>query len=199
MLRVEVVAITGFANFGVSAQRTSSATVIMRNVTSRKNLLGTSFGTTTGIVTVSIDRSQFDGNTNTGAYFHDNVLAAIRDSTMTGNVFGLTLQPTTTTTSRLTCTNCTMSANSTAGVLSGGLACNGSLARTTIVNSVVTGNQIGIWARFCGPVYVANTTINENVTGLQSEGFGGLIYSFQDNRLVNNVFAGAFDVLVGTQ
>ena len=66
VLRVEDVSITGFSSFGISAQRTSSASVIMRNVTSRKNLLGTSFGTTTGTITVTINNSHFDGNTNTG-------------------------------------------------------------------------------------------------------------------------------------
>jgi hypothetical protein len=199
VLRVEDVSITGFSSFGISAQRTSSASVIMRNVTSRKNLLGTSFGTTTGTITVTINNSHFDGNTNTGAYFHNNVLAFVRDSTMTGNVYGLTNQPTTATTSRVTCTNCTMTANSGAGVLSGGLACTGSLAKTSVINSVVSGNQIGILARFCGPVYAANTTINENVVGLQNEGFGGDVYSYQDNRLFNNGFAGAFGPLLGGQ
>ena len=199
VLRVEDVSIIGFATFGISAQRTSSASVIMRNVTSRKNLLGTSFGTTTGTITVTINNSQFDGNTNTGLYFHNNVLAFVRDSTMTGNVFGLTNQPTAATASRVTCTNCTMTANSSAGVLSGGLACSGSLARTTVIGSVVSGNQIGIWARYCGPVYAANNTINENAIGLQSEGFGGDVYSYQDNRLFNNGASGIFGPLLGGQ
>ena len=199
VLRVDDVSITGFSSFGVSAQRTSSATVIMRNVTGRKNFLGTSFGTTAGTLTVTVDKSQFDGNTNTGLYFHNNVLAFVRDSTMTGNVYGLTNQPTASTVSRVTCTNCTMSANSGAGVLSGGLSCSTSLAKTTVVDSVISGNQIGILARFCGPVYIAHTTINENVEGLKSEGFGGVVYSFQDNRLFNNASTGPIDTLLGDQ
>jgi hypothetical protein len=199
VLRIEDVSITGFTGYGVSVRRTSGATVIMRNVTSRKNLMGIGIGTTTGVITATVDHSQFDGNTNTGAYFYDNVLAFVRDSTMTGNVYGLTNQPTIVTASRVTCTNCTMSANSGAGVLSGGLACLGSLARTTVINSVVSGNQVGIWARYCVLVYAANNTINENAIGLQSEGFGGDVHSYQDNRLFNNATAGTFGFLLGGQ
>ena len=96
--------------------------------------------------------------------------------------------------SRVDFLDSTITRNSGSGVVAGGA---GGTANVSLTGSMVSGNGTGVGALAAGTVYLTDTTVTRNATGLSAA--GGTINTGGDNRLQNNTANGAFGPLVPKQ
>ncbi|MEO8676637.1 MAG: Ig domain-containing protein, partial [Casimicrobiaceae bacterium] len=192
-LYVERSTITNFGTAGLNAANSSGAAVYLRDVKVRDNATGAVFGPTpasTGALTVEVDRSDFEGNAVALSFEGKNTAGVIRSSALNGGTAGIVVQPTVGgATAKIEVRNSTISKNATVAVQAGSGAA-GASSSVTLVGVQVTSNGTGLLAQAGGAMFVTDSTVTKNATGISLS--GGLVTSLGDNRLVDNVIDGVF-------
>jgi hypothetical protein len=197
-LYLDNVTVSGFPTAGLNVLAAANGTVQVQDSTFRGNGIGASFGTTGSSIatlTVTVDNSQFDGNTTGVRFTAFSAVGEIRGSTLAGGTTGALLQPSVGgATSRIDFIESTITKNSGVGIQAGGVT---GTANVSVTSSLVSGNGTGVQAAAGGNVYMTDSTITRNATGLSTA--GGAIASGADNRLYNNTVPGAFGSTVPKQ
>jgi hypothetical protein len=172
----------------IAATGSATASLFIQDSAFRDNATGLKTSTTTGTLTLNIERAMFEGN-GKGADLQGTTKGAIHDSTFSGGTTGLSAGLTGPgLTVKVELRDCTVSDNSGSGVSATAL----SPTTLSVVSSLVSGNLVGVQAANGGNVvYVSDSTITRNATGLSASA-GGSIASGGDNRLINNTTDGAF-------
>lgn len=197
-LRIERTTISGFTSYGLSAFLGAAATMLIHDSAFVGNASGIWTETSAGAVTVEIDGSRFDQNSE-GAVFTDNVRGTVSGSSFSRNAsVGAFVQPETSgATNNMTFRNCVFSANANAGLVLGAVA--GTTTLTQVTDSEFSDNSgAGIQTQPASTAQVSNTTITRNGTGVANVS-GGISRTFQDNRLYGNTVDGAFSSTIGKQ
>ncbi|MEO8676636.1 MAG: hypothetical protein ABI569_13745 [Casimicrobiaceae bacterium] len=190
--------VTGFSGAGgagIAAAVAANSVLVVNDCALRENLNGATFSASSGTLTVSVERTQFERN-STGAIFGDGVIGTVRESSFTVGGAGVAAVPVTAGRSaKVELRDSTISDNSGIGVQAGSVA--GATATVSVVSSLVSGNGTGVFGQGSGnTVYVSDATLTRNVTGVSAVSSGAVV-SFGDNRLMNNTSNGAFTSTIG--
>lgn len=187
-LRLDRVEISGFSAAGgvaLYAFASSAGRLYLADVDVHNNYFGAGFATTSGNLIIGIERSRFDDN-QSGLTIGDNTIATLRDVSVRGNaVYGMVVSPSSTSTASVTCDGCFLVDNASVGVFSG--VANGSAPILHFRHSIVEGSSTGLQTASEAKVYLSDTTITRNGTGVQPV-FNGENFSFGDNMLYGNGF-----------
>ena len=197
-LYLDNVTVSGFPTAGLNALLSMAGTVAIHGSTFRGNGVGASFGTagTFGAeLQATVADTQFDGNTTGVRFTGGSASGEFRQSTIAGGTTGAQLAPSLVgAIDRVDFLDSTITRNSGSGVVAGGA---GGTANVSLTGSMVSGNGTGVGALAAGTVYLTDTTVTRNATGLSAA--GGTINTGGDNRLQNNTANGAFGPLVPKQ
>ena len=187
-LYVDNVTVSGFASgIGlVASTGAASASLFIQDSVFRDNATGLKTGTSTGTLTLSIERASFVRN-GTGADLQGTTRGVIHGSAFGGGTTGVATGLSGSGLSvKLELRECTVSDNSGTGIS----AIASSPTMLAVVSSLVSGNLVGVQVANGGNIaYVSDTLITRNGTGLLTSA-GGTIPSGGDNRLVNNTTNG---------
>ncbi len=193
-LYLDNVTVSGFGGgSAIDASVGSAASALfIRDSAIRDNAIGLHTATTSGSLTLKVERSVFERN-GTGASIGGNARGSIHGSTFAAGATGLTAGSAGQT-AKVALRDCTISDNSAAGAA---LSLSGTTTTVTIVSSLVAGNALGIQSTNSGNiVYSSDNTITRNTTGVQAAA-SGTIVSGGDNRLVDNGADGTFSSSLG--
>jgi hypothetical protein len=190
LLRIERMSISGMTGSALSATPAGAATLVVRDSSFIGNGAGIGASTASGALTVVIEGSHFDRNTNLGGIFRDNVSGSVSGSSFSKNGNGLFLQPSAAgATTRMTIRDCVLSSNDV-GFVAGGYA--GTVVVAQLSDSEISDNVTsGVQAQVGSNVTLSNTTVTRNGVGLSASG-GASLQSYQDNRVHSNTANGAF-------
>jgi hypothetical protein len=190
-LYLDNVVVSNFPTVALRAIAAATGAVNIHDSKFRSNGVGANFGTvggTTAVLKVTANNTQFDGNTVGVSFTNSTAQGEFRNSTISGGTTGALLQPTQAgAVSRVSFIESTITKNSGAGISAGGGA---GTASVDLSSSLVSGNGTGINAGANANVFVTDSAITRNSTGLATS--GGTITSGTLNRLYNNTANGAF-------
>ena len=189
-LYLDGIVVSGFTGgVGVAAGLGSgTADLFIQDSAFRDNATGLSTVTTSGILTLAVERSMFERN-GVGASISGNTLGSIHGSTLAGGGTGLAAGSAGHTV-KVELRDCTISDNTGNGVV----AVTGGTTSTalSVVSSLISGNLIGLDAvGSANGIYASDSTITRNTTGINFSASATLI-SGGDNRLINNGTDGSF-------
>lgn len=189
-LYLDQVVVSGFGSGSglIAATGAAIASLFIQDSAFRDNATGLKTGTTAGTLTLNIERTMFERNAK-GADLQGATKGAIHGSTFSGGATGVSAGLVGSGLSvKVELRDCTLSDNSGSGVS----AIATSPTTLSVVSSLVSGNVVGMQVtNGSNVVYVSDSTITRNATGLSASA-GGLIASGGDNRLINNTTDGAF-------
>jgi hypothetical protein len=187
-LYIDNVVVTGFSSGSgvVAATGSGTSRLVIQDSTFRDNATGLKTGTTTGSLTLTVERTMFERN-GKGADIAGNTHGEIHTSTFnagtTGVAAGLSASGQT---AKVELRDCTVSDNSGTGVAA---IESGSPTTVIVVSTLVSGNSTGFQVSNGNVGYISDSTITRNATGLSATA-GGSIISAGDNRLIQNTIDG---------
>ena len=191
-LYIDSVIVSGFSGAGGiglnAAPGAATAGLFIQDSTFRDNAVGLWTTTTSGTLTLEVERAVFERD-SVGAAVQGNVVGSIHASAFIGGATGVAAGSAAQTT-KLELRDCTISDNSGAGVA----AIVAATASTTlsVVSSLVSGNAFGLQVANTGnTIYASDNTITRNTTGVSASA-SATVVSGIDNRLVNNGTDGTF-------
>ncbi|MEO8674873.1 MAG: right-handed parallel beta-helix repeat-containing protein [Casimicrobiaceae bacterium] len=191
-LYLDNVVVSGFGGgIGLNAATgAATSSLFIHDSTFRDNATGLATGTTSGTLTLKVERTIFERNT-TGANVQGNTTGAIQGSSFSSGNIGLSAGfAASAKTVKLELRDCTVTDNA-----SNGLAVGASSSPTivSVVNTLVSGNiNAGLQVTGSGnSAYVSDSAITRNGTGLAYVS-SGVAVSGGDNRLINNGTDGTF-------
>lgn len=189
-LYLDNVAVSGFGGGTGLTASIGAATggLFIQDSVFRDNATGLKTGTSSGTLTVSLERVSFVRN-GKGADVQGTTKGVIDASLFTGGTTGLAAGLAGSALAvKLELRNCTVSDNSGVGIS----AIASSPTTLAVISSLVSGNLVGVNVANAGNLaYVTDSTIMRNGTGLLVSA-GGSIASGADNRLLNNPINGSF-------
>lgn len=192
-LYLDDVIVSGFAAGSglVAATGAATAGLFIRDSVFRDNATGIKTGTTSGTLTLGIERAMFERN-GKGADLQGTVRGAIRRSTFSGGTTGLSAGLSGSgLTAKVELRDCTLSDNSSSGVTAIAL----SPTTLAVVSSLISGNGTGVQVANGNVVYLSDSTVTRNALGLAAS-VGGVIPSGGDNRVVSNATDGGISSTV---
>ncbi|MEO8677056.1 MAG: hypothetical protein ABI569_15890, partial [Casimicrobiaceae bacterium] len=189
-LYLDSVVVNGFPTAGLNVLAAATGTVQIHDSFFRGNGIGATFGTTggtTATLKVVVANSNFDGNTTGVRFTSFSAHGEIRGTTLSGGTTGALLAPTVAgALTRVDFVESTISGNTTGIQAQSGTG----TANVSASSTMISGNTTGVTAAAGGNVFLTDSTITRNQTGLS--GTGGTITSGTLNRLYNNGTPGSF-------
>ena len=189
-LYLDHVVVGGFPTAGLNVLAAATGTVQINDSLFRGNGIGATFGTTggtTATLKVVVNNSNFDGNTTGVRFTSFSAHGEIRGTTLSGGTTGALVAPTIAgAVTRVDFVESTISGNTT-GIQAQSPA---GTANVSASSTMISGNTTGVTSALGGNVFLTDSTITRNGTGLA--GAGGTITSGTLNRLYNNTTPGGF-------
>jgi len=189
-LYLDHVVVGGFPTAGLNVLAAATGTVQINDSLFRGNGIGATFGTTggtTATLKVVVNNSSFDGNTTGVRFTSFSAHGEIRGTTLSGGTTGALVAPTIAgAVTRVDFIESTISGNTT-GIQAQSPA---GTANVSASSTMISGNTTGVTSALGGNVFLTDSTITRNGTGLA--GAGGTITSGTLNRLYNNTTSGGF-------
>jgi hypothetical protein len=189
-LYLDGMVVSGFAGGAALAAGLGSGTadLFIQDSAFRDNATGLATVTTSGILTLTVERSMFERN-GVGASISGNTLGSIHGSTLASGGTGLAAGSAAHTV-KVELRDCTISDNTGNGVVA--VTSGTTSTALSVVSSLISGNLIGVSAvGSANSIYASDNTITRNTTGINFSASATLV-SGSDNRLINNGTDGTF-------